>query len=132
MKEFQKNCDECTFDKSNAPQIFLLATTFPPRFSDLTPSLRLNRSTSGCFEFCSTKGPISSKKYLYYFNCPKKPTSAIGLFKLLASERGSQFMFQPFGTFNLSAMQVCNPPEICQAHNQYPPHSRAPLEKPLV
>ena len=30
-----------------------------------------------------------------------------------------------------SAMQVCNPPEIYQAHSQYPPHSTVPLEKPL-
>ena len=36
----------------------------------------------------------------------RKPRSAIGLFKLLASYRGSQFLFQLFGTFDLSAMQV--------------------------
>ena len=29
-------------------------------------------------------------------------------------------------------MQVCNPPEICQTHRQYPPHSTVPSEKPLV
>ena len=29
-------------------------------------------------------------------------------------------------------MQVCNPPEICHAHSQHPPHSTVPLEKPLV
>ena len=54
----------------------------------------------------------------------RKPRSAIGLFKLLASKHGSQFVFSSFGTFDLSAIQVCNPPEICQAHSQYPPHSR--------
>ena len=26
-------------------------------------------------------------------------------------------------------MQVCNPPEICQAHSQHPSHSTVPLEK---
>jgi hypothetical protein len=26
-------------------------------------------------------------------------------------------------------MQVCNPPEICQAHSKYPAHSTVPLEK---
>ena len=26
-------------------------------------------------------------------------------------------------------MQVCNPQEICQAHSQFPPHSRVSLEK---
>ena len=26
-------------------------------------------------------------------------------------------------------MQVCNTPEICQAHSQHPPHSAVPLEK---
>ena len=31
-----------------------------------------------------------------------------------------------------SAMQVSNPPEIWQAHSQYPTHSRVLLEKPLV
>ena len=30
--------------------------------------------------------------------------------------------FRPFG----NAAQVCNPPEICQAHSQYPPHSTGP------
>ena len=30
-------------------------------------------------------------------------------------------VFKPFDTFDLSAMQICNPPEICQAHSQYPP-----------
>ena len=29
-------------------------------------------------------------------------------------------------------MQVCNPTEICQAHSQYPLHSKVPLEKPLI
>ena len=42
---------------------------------------------------------------------------------------GSQFVFLPFGTLDLPAMQVYNPPEICQAHNQYPPHSTVSLEK---
>merc|ERR1712051_734239 len=60
-----------------------------------------------------------------------KPRSAIGLFKLLASYRGSQFVFQPFGTFDLSAMQVCSPQDIRQAHSQNPPNSRVSLEKPL-
>ena len=32
--------------------------------------------------------------------------------------------FQPF------SIQVCNPPEICKAHNQYPPHSTVHLENP--
>ena len=59
----------------------------------------------------------------------RKPRYAIGLFKLLASYHGSQFVFQPFGTFDLWAMQVCNPQEIRQAHSQYPPHSRVSLEK---
>jgi hypothetical protein len=59
----------------------------------------------------------------------RKPRSVIGLFKLLASYRGSQFVFYSFGTFDLSVMQVCNPPEICQVHSQYPPHSTVPLEK---
>ena len=27
------------------------------------------------------------------------------------------FLFLPFGTFNLSAMQVCDAQEICQAHS---------------
>ena len=33
------------------------------------------------------------------------------------------------GTLDLSAMLACNPPEIRQAHSQYPPHSRVSLEK---
>ena len=41
-----------------------------------------------------------------------------------------QFVFYlPFGTFDLMAMQVYNPPEICKAHSQYPPHSTVPLEE---
>ena len=59
----------------------------------------------------------------------RKPRSAISLFKLLASYRGSRFVFQPFDTFDLSAMQVCNPQEIRQAHSQYPRHSRVSLDK---
>ena len=59
----------------------------------------------------------------------RKPRSAIGFFKLLASYRGSQFVFRPFGTFYLTPMQVCNPLEIRQAHSQFPPHSTAPLKK---
>ena len=59
----------------------------------------------------------------------RKPRSAICLFKVLASYHGSQFVFWPFGTFNLPAMQVCNPLEIYQAHSQYPSHSTVPLEK---
>ena len=44
----------------------------------------------------------------------------------------AQFVFlKPFGTFDLSAMQVCNPPEIFQAHSQHPPHSTVPFEKTL-
>ena len=43
-----------------------------------------------------------------------------------------QFVFEPFSTFKLLAMQVYNFPEICQAHSQHPPHSTVPLEKPLV
>ena len=50
----------------------------------------------------------------------RKTRSDIGLFKILASYSGSQFVLEPFGTFDLLAMQVCNPPEICQAYNQYP------------
>ena len=42
----------------------------------------------------------------------RKPKSAIGLFKLLASYYLSQFVFSPFGTFDLSSMQICNPQEI--------------------
>ena len=38
-----------------------------------------------------------------------KPRSAIGLFRLLAFYCGSKFVFQSFGTFDLLAMQVCNP-----------------------
>ena len=38
--------------------------------------------------------------------------------------------FNPFRTFDLSVMQVCNHQEIRQAHSQYPPHSRVSLEKP--
>ena len=37
--------------------------------------------------------------------------------------------FNHFGTIELLAMQVCNPPEICKAHSQHPPHSMIPLEK---
>ena len=39
-----------------------------------------------------------------------------------------------FRTFDLPAMQVCNPPETCQAHSQYPPHSTVSTlrENPLL
>ena len=37
--------------------------------------------------------------------------------QIIASYYGSQFVFEPFGTFDLLAMQVCNLREICQAHS---------------
>ena len=59
-------------------------------------------------------------KSLYKPHRKRKPRSAIGLFKLLASNRGSQFLFQPFGTFDLLAIQVCNhfsaPIDMKRAH----------------
>ena len=33
--------------------------------------------------------------------------------------------FWPLGTFNLLAMQICHPQEICKTHNQNPPNSTA-------
>ena len=42
----------------------------------------------------------------------------------LKGKGNPDWYFQPFG------MQACNPPEICKAHNQYPPHSTVHLENP--
>ena len=38
----------------------------------------------------------------------------------------AQFVFKPFGTFDLSATQVCNPLEIYHAHSQHPSHRMVP------
>ena len=58
-------------------------------------------------------------KSLYKPHRKRKPRSAIGLFKLLASNCGSQFLFQPFGPFDLwqyrSAIQARRRSAI-QAH----------------
>ena len=58
-----------------------------------------------------------------YTLCPKL---------LLIKSCSWSFLFLTEEAYSLLAMQVYNPPEICQAHSQHPSHSMVPLEKSLM
>ena len=72
-----------------------------------------------------TNPMLESFRICWMTNPTTNTISAIGLIKSISLLPRQILNFWPFGTFNLSAMLVCDPPEIHQARSQNPPHNAA-------
>ena len=97
------------------------ATTGPKQILDKQISRWMDNPMLECFETYDTSHSSHNE--------PQRKRSAIGLrdSKIGLLPRRS-LSFWPSGTLDLSVMQVCNPPKICQANNQNPPQSTVILD----